>query len=290
MKIVNLMGGLGNQMFEYAMFLALKKAHPKEKILCSTRALNGYSLHNGYELERIFDIETKEASLWQLTKLAYPYFNFQTWQVMHKWLPNRKSMTFETMRVPFDKNDVERVESMFYDGYWQYEEYFKDAREEILGVYQFPKFTDEPNKKLAKKLISCTSVACHVRRGDYLKHPVMCVCTEEYYVHAIEKMNNMISPDLYCVFSDDPEWCKENLAHLFSEMEVVYVNWNKGENSFRDMQLMTLCKHNIIANSSFSWWGAWLNQNEDKIVLTPEKWLNKNLLKDPICDNWIRIK
>ena len=118
----------------------------------------------------------------------------------------------------------------------------------------------------------------------------MCVCTEEYYVHAIEKMNNMVSPDLYSVFSDDPEWCKENLAHLFSEMEVVYVNWNKGENSFRDMQLMTLCKHNIIANSSFSWWGAWLNQNEDKIVLTPEKWLNKNLLKDPICDNWIRIR
>lgn len=209
---------------------------------------------------------------------------------MHKWLPNRKSMTFETMQVPFDKNDVERMESMFYDGYWQYEEYFKDAREEILGVYQFPEFTDEHNEKLAEKLISCTSVACHVRRGDYLKHPVMCVCTEEYYVHAIEKMNNMVSPDLYCVFSDDPEWCKENLVHLFSEIEVVYVNWNKGENSFRDMQLMTLCKHNIIANSSFSWWGAWLNQNEDKIVLTPEKWLNKNLLKDPICDNWIRIR
>lgn len=199
-------------------------------------------------------------------------------------------MIYETLRFPFDRNDVLRSDSIFYDGYWQYEEYFKDIRTEIIEKFQFPKFVDENNSGLAKKLLACNSVACHIRRGDYLKNPMMCVCTLEYYIRAIEKMHNLIEPDLYCVFSDDPEWCKKNLSAQFDGKNVVFVNWNKDMESYRDMQLMSLCKHNIIANSSFSWWGAWLNQNENKIVMSPEKWLNKSLAKEPICDSWIKIK
>ena len=76
---------------------------------------------------------------------------------------------------------------------------------------------------------------------------------------------------------------------LIGNREVVFVDWNRKENSFRDMQLMSLCKHNIIANSSFSWWGAWLNQNESKVVIAPSVWMNKPIVNDPICENWIRI-
>ena len=198
-------------------------------------------------------------------------------------------MTSGTTQIPFDKNEVERTDSVYYDGYWQNEGNFRDIRNLVLTAFTFPEFLDEKNKMLACKLKAYNSVSCHIRRGDYLKIPTMCVCTPEYYVQAIDKMNKLVNPNLYCVFSDDINWCKNHLSQLWEGKKVVYVDWNKGKESFRDMQLMSLCKHNIIANSSFSWWGAWLNQNEKKIVIAPEKWMNKNLINDPICNDWMRV-
>ena len=118
----------------------------------------------------------------------------------------------------------------------------------------------------------------------------MCVCTPEYYTNAIKKMNEITNPVLYVIFSDDIQWCKENIRNQVGNREVVFVDWNKGEQSFRDIQLMTLCKHNIIANSSFSWWGDWLNQNEGKVVVAPEKFTNGNPVNDPICEDWVKVK
>lgn len=291
MKIVNIIGGLGNQMFEYAMFLALKNAHPEEKILCSTRSFRGYDLHNGYELKRIFNIDVDEASLMQLARLAYPFFNYKSWQVMQHWMPFRKdTMTSGTTQIPFDANEVSRKGSVYYDGYWQNEKNFKQIEGVVIDAFCFPKFNDERNIALVDKIGNSISVSCHIRRGDYLKEPEMCVCTPAYYTRSIAEMNRLVNPNLYCVFSDDIEWCKQNIDDMIGNREIVFVDWNKRENSFRDMQLMSLCNHNIIANSSFSWWGAWLNRNKNKKVISPEKWMNTPLLNDPICDNWIRIK
>lgn len=125
---------------------------------------------------------------------------------------------------------------------------------------------------------------------NYLKDPIYGVCSSDYYIRAITELNQSVNPDMYCIFSDDIEWCKENLKFLIGDKEVVFVDWNKGQESFRDMQLMSLCHYNIIANSSFSWWGAWLNNNDGKVVVAPERWMNKPLVNDPICDNWKRIK
>ena len=290
MKIVNILGGLGNQMFEYAMYLALRHAHPGERILCCTRSYGGYGLHNGYELHRIFGIGAEEATLADLCRVAYPFWNYRTWQVMNHLLPRRRSMTQGTTATPYDEREVTRTDSAFYDGYWQNEDYFKAIRSEVLDAFRFPDFTDERNRRLAETLKGRNAASCHVRRGDYLKHPVMCVCTPEYYTRAIQRMNAEANPDLYCVFSDDIAWCRENLQPLFGDREVVYVDWNKGEDSYRDMQLMSLCRHNIIANSSFSWWGAWLNRNEDKVVMAPEEWMNKRVVNEPICRDWTRIQ
>ena len=289
MKIVNLLGGLGNQMFEYAMYLALKDAHPEEEIKVCTRSFRGYGLHNGIELQRIFNVNLPEASLWELAKLAYPFFNYRTYQVMFHWLPKRKSMTIGTTQIPFNPLEVPKIDSVFYDGYWQNENFFKHIREQVLQAYSFPLFKEKCNEMLAEKLLKCNSISIHIRRGDYLKEPIWCVSTPEYYAKGIGYLKEKEKVDLLCVFSDDIAWCKENLDNLADDMEIEYVDWNKGNQSFRDMQLMTYCKHNIIANSSFSWWGAWLGRREGKIVIAPKVWCNKPIVNDPICDSWVRL-
>jgi hypothetical protein len=191
--------------------------------------------------------------------------------------------------VPFDYSQVTRQDSAYYDGYWQNEKNFSSIRPVILDAYSFPAISDDKNAQLVAKLSSANSVSCHVRRGDYLKAPNLCVCSEDYYRRAIQFVKQSKAPDLFCIFSDDIAWCRENLKELIGDADVIFVDWNKGENSFRDMQLMSLCRHNIIANSSFSWWGAWLNNHSDKLVITPDHWLNKPLVNDPIPNSWIRI-
>ena len=290
MKIVNILGGLGNQMFEYAMYLALKDAHPEEEIKVCTRSFRDYGLHNGLEIQRIFGVELPEASLWDLSKLAYPFFNYKTWQVMRHWLRPRKTMTRGALNIPFNFNEVKRETSTYYDGYWQNEKNFLHIREQVLKIYTFPAFTNKKNVELAERLKSEVSLSCHIRRGDYLLEPEWCLCTQEYYNAAIEAILKEKPIELLCIFSDDMDWCREYIGSKIDDVEIVYVDWNKGKESFRDMQLMTLCRHNIIANSSFSWWGAWLGRHDDKMVIAPEKWYRGEVKNDPICENWIRIE
>ena len=290
MKIVNILGGLGNQMFVYAMYLALRTVHPNEDIFLSRRSYKGYPLHNGYELDRIFCVDAPEASLTQLSRVAYPFFNYKTWQLMRHFLPTRQHMVSGTTQIPFDYGEVTRDDDAFYDGYWQNEKNFLPIRDKVIKAYTFPKFQDERNARLAEKLKMTRAVSCHVRRGDYLNDPVYGVCSNDYYANAIAELENMVAPEMYCIFSDDIAWCKDNISSMIGDKEIVFVDWNKGKDSFRDMQLMSMCHYNIIANSSFSWWGAWLNNHKDKVILAPEKWMNKPLVNDPICENWERIK
>ena len=287
MKIVNFIGGLGNQMFEYAFYLALKDAHPDEVIKCCCRSYIGYGLHNGFELNKIFNIKASEASLLNLCALAYPFINYKTWQFVFHILPVRKTMSFSTSQKEALFSEITRTDSCYYDGTWQNELFFKHIRSQVLSAFQFPPFMNKKNIDLSKKLMKSNSVSIHIRRGDYLNEPEWCVCTQDYYSRAIALIKSSENIDVLCVFSDDIQWCKDNLKDFASDIE--YVDWNKGKESFRDMQLMTYCKHNIIANSTFSWWGAWLGNREGKKVIAPKVWCNKSIVNDPICDDWIRI-
>lgn len=289
MKIVNILGGLGNQMFQYAFYLALKDAHPQEEIKVCTRSYRGYKLHNGLEIDRVFGLNLPEATVQELQSLAYPFFSYRTWQMMRHFLPTKMTMSYVDHSIPFDFFQVLREDSVFYDGYWQNEGYFHQIREQILKTFAFPPFVEENNLALAKTLSSCNAVSCHIRRGDYLKCPDLCVCTPSYYSQAFQKINSLDNPDLYVVFSDDIPWCSSVLSRELVDHNVVFVDWNKGVNSFRDMQLMSLCKHHIIANSSFSWWGAWLGKDTGKIVISPSVFSRRVTVNDPICSDWIRI-
>lgn len=178
-------------------------------------------------------------------------------------------------------------------GYWQTEKYFKNIREELIRDFTFPHFSNVKNIELSEKIMYSESVAIHVRRGDYASikqvNNFHGLCSLEYYKGAIEQLKTIKDNLSFYVFSDDSDWCKDNLLIE----NTTFIDWNGGKNSFRDMQLMSLCKHNIIANSSFSWWGAWLNQNNDKIVIAPKRWFaddrQNNETEDLIPNSWIRL-
>lgn len=179
------------------------------------------------------------------------------------------------------REDIFSLSKGYVDGYWQSEKYFSDIADEIRKLYTFPVSDKLNNIQLAEEMQHCTSVSIHVRRGDYLGgFPVM---NEKYFFPAMDYfIRNYMDVHFY-IFSNDIPWCRE---HLASEAPMTFVNWNTGDDSLFDMWLMTQCKHNIIANSSFSWWGAWLNQHPDKCVIAPNVWFNTIETPDVYADDW----
>lgn len=292
MKIVNILGGLGNQMFQYALALALEKHLGTEvEVRIDPRALRGYPIHNGYELKRVFDVKIPEATVREVTRIAYPFLNYHVWQLC-RLLPKRRTMKYEWKSMAFDERIFAGCNDEYLIGYWQTERYFHPVRQAVLAAFTFPPFeTESLNAKLENELRQRCSVSIHIRRGDYLKiSNTSGICTIDYYRKAISKIKELVTPDIYVIFSDDIEWCKEQFYSIIGDTEIKFVNWNKGKDSYRDMQLMSLCKHNIIANSSFSWWGAWLNQTPRKSVIAPSRWMNSAGWSEIIPEDWIRIE
>jgi hypothetical protein len=182
----------------------------------------------------------------------------------------------------------------YVNGNWQSEKYFMQIENKIRNAFVF-KNIDTKNNEIALKMANSISVALHIRRGDYLGNSIYSgVCTEDYYTKAIElllnKINNQGNIRFY-VFSDDKEFSNKFIAKLKIPADLIEIN--KGNESYKDLWLMTQCKHNIIANSSFSWWGAWLNNNPDKIIIAPQIWFNESNednYKDIVPEQWIKIK
>ena len=289
MKIVKILGGLGNQMFQYALACSLKAHQPDEEVALDLHCFKGYHLHNGYELERIFHPSFRDASLKNIIKVAYPYCNYNFWRIGSRILPTRKSMVTEAPRKAVDTSILSRKGSAYYDGYWQSEDYFKDIRNDILKAFTFPAF-DEKNKAYSEIIVNSNSLSIHVRRGDFVNHPLYKdICTLQYYQDAIKRICALAKIDHAFIFSNDIQWCEDNLSLFLNDQMTTYIDWNKGSQSYNDIHLMSLCKHNIIANSSFSWWGAWLNPNPDKVVISPRIWDNSGAVSNPICKDWIKI-
>ena len=264
MVIIKLMGGIGNQMFEYAFGAQLHALGYKVKYDISE--LEQYKIHSGYELEKVFNLKLEYASEIELRKYKLTIFNriLRKLNLHNSWIVQRDfAFNIRYLRLKINK-------ICYLDGYWQSEKYFSSITEIIRNKFTFPSL-DERNKIYLADIQNTESVSIHVRRGDYVNHSLHGgICDLDYYQKAIEYIKQKVKDPFFVIFSNDIEWCKQNLSIDNS----VYITDNSGDNSYKDMQLMSLCNHNIIANSSFSWWGAWLNQNPQKIIIAPSKCFN----------------
>ena len=247
MTIIQIIGGLGNQMFQYALFRSL---HDKDSEVYY-ETFDAQPHHNGFELDKIFNIIQSPASdrsiLFKLSR-----FQEESWSKFNPEVLNKKNT--------------------YICGNWQNRNYF--PADEILNKdFTFKQELDPKNQEILKEIQESNSVSLHVRRTDYISLAGFYFQATwiNYYGIAVNHIskNAKEKPLKFFVFSDDIEWCKKNFM-----IPAVYVE-NKGANSWKDMLLMSNCKHNIIANSTFSWWGAWLNKNPEKMVITPKQWISQ---------------
>ena len=289
MKIVKILGGLGNQMFQYALYLALKESFPDEKILVDCSYFRTYHVHTGLELQRVFNLDLPQAQFIDLLKVTRPVYSFKFSRVIRKLLPPRETECIEAKDYTYNQK-VFTAGDRYYDGYWQNFLYFERYGELIRKSFCFQMPLNEKSIAMLDELekVQQDSVSIHVRRGDYLKAKnYLGLCGLEYYKNAIRYINAHARNPIYYLFSDDMDWCEENIAPLLGKNRLTYVDWNRGKDSPLDMLLMSNCKHNIIANSSFSWWAAYLNRNSKAIVCAPHKWTNTKVNCQFQLPDWI---
>lgn len=288
MIIVNIACGLANRMFQYSYYLYLKKMGYDAKVdFYKTAKLE----HENVAWNSIFpNAPIQQASVWEvfktgggsdmISKIRRRYFSFSC---------NVKTLSAFEAALP-DKTS----HSVYMMGVFQNAEMVETVRDEVLKAFMFQPFIDRHNLDLMKEIQSCQSVAIHVRKGkDYMSRIwYQQTCPIAYYQKAIKLIEEKIKDPRFYVFTDNPEWVKENFRDF--EYTLVQENPVAGYGSHFDMQLMSLCQHNILSNSTYSWWGAFLNRNQSPIVICPEIWFNPNSCKEYTsrqirCKGWITL-
>lgn len=286
MVIVKIIGGLGNQMFQYAYAKALEQKGHEVKIDIS--AFETYKLHGGYQLDK-YNIDLDSSIKDENDKF---YKNTFFYKVLRRFGMDF-SRRIKEKSLLFDKKLLEIDDNSYLDGYFQCEKYFKDIREIILKQFTINQDISNYTKEIKNKIQnSQNSCSLHIRRGDFVNSTNINIhgtCDIEYYKKAIQYLEEKVENINYFIFSDDIEWVKENLAI----QNAIYIDSKEKRIPHEDIYLMSLCKNNIIANSSFSWWGAWINRNENKIVIAPKRWFAddklENQSKDIVCESWVKI-
>lgn len=293
MVIIGFGCGLGNQMFQYAFYLSLKKRHPELEVKADIYYAFSKE-HNGFELDRVFGINLpgctrKERKKYSDIPIRKTKFTQIIIRLKHSLGVYKKSFYHQPDYTEYfpDVYQISRSQPKYLLGIWANENYFKDLKAELqLDIFKFQLPLNKSSKIYKQHILGSCSISIHVRRGDYIQYGNY-VLGKAYYSKAIAYMEEHLQSKIqYFVFSDDMSYAR----NLFSDMSnVEYVVGNDGNNSWMDMYLMSLCQHNIIANSSFSFWGAYLNKNKDKIVVASNKPFVR--CKCPfVCDSWIVIE
>lgn len=292
MIIVKLTGGLGNQMFQYAAGRCL--AHKYGTTLkLDIQSFKDYTFRN-YCLNQ-FKIFEDFVTSKDLANVKFPWdgilirFNKH---VIRSFFHLQSIEYIKEEGFSFQKNALNFRDNVYLDGYWQSEKYFCDIENIIRKEFNIVNPLSSISKEIADQIKDCESISIHVRRGDYVSNPLVNnvhgTCGMEYYCRAINMLLEKIENPHFFVFSDDPEWACSNIK---PDAPTTYVGHSNSSKDYEDMYLMSICRHNIIANSSFSWWGAWLNKNPEKIVIAPQKWFNSedSNTRDLIPDKWYKV-
>ena len=280
MLVIKIKSGLGNQMFQYALYIALKEKG--KKVILDTTDI--YKKMKSMERNTIFDVFCLDHD-YVINNKMYNFLKHYFFALLKKCVNNYKEVSFGN----YDKN-IWELNSAYINGHWQTEKYFALYREKVLEAFA-TKQSVNMNTELGKIIqneTNCT-VAIHIRLGDYtLKDNAKLygnICNSEYYRKAINHMRSVCDNPLFIVFSNDINQAKE----LIAGKDLIFADCRSEENGWIDMWMMSKCKHNIIANSTFSWWAAWLNTNENKIVIAPQKWINNMNTPDICPNNWVLL-
>jgi hypothetical protein len=295
MIIVKLNGGLGNQLFQYA-FARSVSSRLKTDFRLDTNPFNTYYKFHKYSLNH-FNIKKQFAKDFDFFGFVWLVKQHRIFDTFYKYLRMRSKLmpfyypqqTFHFDSSVFSKNGT------YFDGGWVTEKYFKEIETELREELTLNKPLSDYSQGMLEKIKKTQAVSLHVRRADYVTGStfkdtpfIHGTCSMEYYKNAINYITEREQNPHFFIFSDDYEWSVENFKFL--NYPVICVK-NGAEKNYEDLILMSRCKHNIIANSTFSWWGAWLNNNKDKIVIAPQKWFNtqKSNTKDVIPDTWVKF-
>ena len=290
------MGGLGNQMFQYAFGRMLAEKNNTQVLLdlSSFKKQQVNITTRKYELD-IFNLNTKIATKNDKRFIAFPSYRFKEYLInmlSKLFVKNiNKIQYIKEISCEYNPDIILDCDNIYLEGYWQSEKYFKDIESIIRSNFNFNLKAERENEIIGNKILSEYSVSIHIRRGDYVNNYKTNIhhgeCSLEYYEDAISLINKKVKDPVYYIFSDDIEWAKRNIKMNVSK---TFINNNNGRD-YEDLRLMSQCRHNIIANSSFSWWGAWLNNNPDKIIIAPKRWFNDKSINtnDIIPKEWIKI-
>ena len=275
MVIVKLMGGLGNQMFQYAA--ARRLAHRLGATVKVDVSYLSFAITiRKYELQHL-NVQTGVATPKEIEEVIGKNFGFplRVLAGIKQRIGYESSNPNVFREKHFDYHrDIEMLpDDVYLDGYWQSEKYFQDIQEIIRKEFSFRDPLDQKNLDMANRIANAVSVSIHIRRGDYVSDAQTRrfhgICGQDYYDACMAEMRKRLENPSFFIFSDEPGWAKTTIS---VPGEKIVVDHNPLELGHMDLRLMSYCRHNIIANSSFSWWAAWLNSNRDKIVCAPRKW------------------
>jgi hypothetical protein len=290
MIIVRLTGGLGNQMFQYAAGRRLAHHHNTDLFLDAS-GFPYYPLRK-YELD-LFKINAKIATLDLLKQIPISRKDAIRIRIRQLYAQDKEFRYVKEDGLDFHEEILSLPDNCYLDGFWQSEKYFLEIADIIRREFLFVNFPSIINQDLISRIVSCNSVSMHIRRGDYVFDPgtmkIHGVLDREYYTKSLKIIEEYVKDPQIFVFSDDIVWAKNNIK---THLPLHFIDFNRMENNFEDLRLMIQCKHHIIANSSFSWWGAWLSKKNYNVIIAPIKWFSDkewNNRQTIVPDTWIKI-